>query len=426
MIPLGNTYQRTGEMAIQTIREEKEAGNVHVGCIHHRWSNRGGAEKYLKALVEYLVSRGVHVSLFVNRIELDVPPEVTLVKVPMVRYPLWLRYLTFPIFVHHYLKKFPVDCSIGFGKVWGCDIIRLSGGCHRAYEKRMEAVHTQISGAPSFLRRWYRKVSPYQMTQRYIEDRMFSDNSTFVAVSELVKRDVLHYYPHFLQPVIVIPNGRERQQLKGPLDAAEKSVLRKKLGLREQGLMMLSVATNPLLKGALTILKMLRDLPDSFKKQYRPFCIFIGLSRSRSLQKLIRKYDCEGCVTIIPFTETLADYYRASDILLHPTYYDAFANVCLEANAMALPVLTSTANGGSSIYTHNSNGLLLSDATDYREMAAIIVSTVQEGRLESIGQAGYELLAEYSWKNNLDTFYSLLLSKCQLKGESGFDVKEHQ
>jgi UDP-glucose:(heptosyl)LPS alpha-1,3-glucosyltransferase len=51
-----------------------------------------------------------------------------------------------------------------------------------------------------------------------------------------------------------------------------------------------------------------------------------------------------------------------SDVLLFPTRYDPFANVCLEANACGLPVVTTARNGFSEQVREDENGLILNEA----------------------------------------------------------------
>ncbi|MEA3421475.1 MAG: glycosyltransferase, partial [Acidobacteriota bacterium] len=52
-------------------------------------------------------------------------------------------------------------------------------------------------------------------------------------------------------------------------------------------------------------------------------------------------------------------YYAASDIFVLPTLYDAFANVCLEAMACGLPIITTDSNGAADLIRDNENGYIL-------------------------------------------------------------------
>ena len=50
-----------------------------------------------------------------------------------------------------------------------------------------------------------------------------------------------------------------------------------------------------------------------------------------------------------------------SDIYLHPTYYDVFPLVLLEAQAFSLPIISYNIGGINDIVTNNFNGFLIDD-----------------------------------------------------------------
>ena len=58
----------------------------------------------------------------------------------------------------------------------------------------------------------------------------------------------------------------------------------------------------------------------------------------------------------------VAALYAAADALILPTRYDAFANVCLEAAAAGIPVVTSASNGAAEIL--GDGGIVVRDAED--------------------------------------------------------------
>jgi UDP-glucose:(heptosyl)LPS alpha-1,3-glucosyltransferase len=68
-----------------------------------------------------------------------------------------------------------------------------------------------------------------------------------------------------------------------------------------------------------------------------------------------------------------AEYARA-DLLVHPAIYEPFANVCLEALASGVPVVTSRINGASEIIRHGENGAIVEHADDIDGLVAAIRS----------------------------------------------------
>jgi UDP-glucose:(heptosyl)LPS alpha-1,3-glucosyltransferase len=68
-----------------------------------------------------------------------------------------------------------------------------------------------------------------------------------------------------------------------------------------------------------------------------------------------------------PVTD-VTPWYHAADVLLLPTLYDPFANVCLEALASGLPVVTTAANGAAEALTTDT-GVVVEDAQDVDAVA---------------------------------------------------------
>ena len=81
-------------------------------------------------------------------------------------------------------------------------------------------------------------------------------------------------------------------------------------------------------------------------------------------------------------TESPEQIYAACDALVHPTFYDACANVVLEAMACGLPVLSSDRNGSAELLDPDMRRALepakwaewiaaVSDDLDYRQLLAV-------------------------------------------------------
>jgi UDP-glucose:(heptosyl)LPS alpha-1,3-glucosyltransferase len=73
------------------------------------------------------------------------------------------------------------------------------------------------------------------------------------------------------------------------------------------------------------------------------------------------------------FQEQMPSFYGAADIFVLPSYYDPFGNVCLEAMACGLPVITTRETGVSELMAHGRSGFVMdhpenvSDLTNWLE-----------------------------------------------------------
>ncbi len=65
--------------------------------------------------------------------------------------------------------------------------------------------------------------------------------------------------------------------------------------------------------------------------------------------------------------------YGASDLFILPTRYDAFANVCLEALACGVPVITTRTNGASELIENGRNGYVMAATT-----AAVLAGCIRD------------------------------------------------
>lgn len=382
---------------------------MNIAVVHHRWSQRGGAEKYMVNLVKALAQRGHKITLYVINQEIPLPKEIEIKKISVPKFPLWLRFLAFAYFAGKEIKKSSYDVSIGFGKVWGLDVVRPSGGCHRAYEERMQVIQLQRSSFSAILKRVKSKVSIFKFVNRLIEDKMFSENPAIIAVSELVKNDINRYYPEMKGQIEVIFNGKNAKELNVSKSLKARETLCQNYNISKNSIIFLMVATNPVLKGLEELLKSFRYFDSSFLRTYNPHLILLGSKKSSTINRLIKQNGLSQRVNLISFTSEIENYYCGSDILVHPTNYDAFANVCLEAMSYGLPVLTTKMNGGSEIYTNFKNGIIL-NTTDSQKLAITIMKIVKANQLKEIGLAGYKLLNNYNFDKNINRVEKFLYS----------------
>ena len=93
-------------------------------------------------------------------------------------------------------------------------------------------------------------------------------------------------------------------------------------------------------------------------------------------------------------------YYGASDLLVHPTFYDACSLTVLEALASGLPVITTHCNGASGIITEGQEGFILSDPRDGKTLAEKISILLNLERVEKASVAARQLAESHSLERN--------------------------
>ena len=125
--------------------------------------------------------------------------------------------------------------------------------------------------------------------------------------------------------------------LKRPLSLKEKVTLREKLGLPMNGKIAIAVGRFIPLKRYDALIKMWKQMPDDFT------LLLVGGGTEEKEYRNIVDNNAIMNIIISGFLpkEKLFDYYKASDIFVHPTSYDVWGLVVNEAMACGLPVVVS-------------------------------------------------------------------------------------
>jgi UDP-glucose:(heptosyl)LPS alpha-1,3-glucosyltransferase len=95
----------------------------------------------------------------------------------------------------------------------------------------------------------------------------------------------------------------------------------------------------------------------------------------------------------------------AADALLLPTRYDAFANVCLEAAAAGIPVVTSGRNGAAEIL--GDGGIVVADAEDTASFARALERLGDPIERCTRGTAARAAAETLGWPRHIDSLREL-------------------
>lgn len=71
-------------------------------------------------------------------------------------------------------------------------------------------------------------------------------------------------------------------------------------------------------------------------------------------------------------TQEIEKYCWASDLLVHPTFYDASSLTVFEVLASGLPVVTTIQNGASGVLEQGQDTLILEDPADVKGLSGAI------------------------------------------------------
>ena len=150
-------------------------------------------------------------------------------------------------------------------------------------------------------------------------------------------------------------------------------------------------------KGLGTLIKALSLL----KEELADLCLLVlGRGRKGPFQRLAQKLRIAQRVVFAGFAKEPERFYGASDLFVLPTKYDPFANVCLEALASGLPVITTTANGASEIIENGKYGFILEDVQDFKALAGLIRRFFLEADRQEFSNLSHEIASVFTVERN--------------------------
>ncbi len=114
-------------------------------------------------------------------------------------------------------------------------------------------------------------------------------------------------------------------------------------------------------KGHERILKILAQLDFDFR-----YTIIGDGPEKENIVQLVKNYNLNPKVNMIPYTDKVDKYLSKSDLFLQGSYSEGFPNAVLESCTMGIPVLAFNVPGGTKeIIEHGMNGFLAESEDEY-------------------------------------------------------------
>jgi D-inositol-3-phosphate glycosyltransferase len=214
--------------------------------------------------------------------------------------------------------------------------------------------------------------------------------------------------------VDIVPPGVDLDRFTpaaGPPAIGRSSTVRRALGLRADDLMLLFVGRIQALKAPDVVLRAIAQLRVEDPELARRVQLVIvgapsgsGLADPKWLQHLAEQLDITAHVQYVdPVGRAqLADFYRAADLTVVPSYTESFGLVALESQACGTPVLAAAVGGLPTAIADGRSGALVA-SHDPREWAIAVRRLLgapgERDRLAVGARAHAEL---FSWDRTVD------------------------
>lgn len=242
-------------------------------------------------------------------------------------------------------RDWGADLLVDWGIRVAADVHYLHGGPHEVFLRY--AVYT----APKWLRFWKKAEFFLKPKHRKVlrdQRALFDQNGTgYLAVSEFVASQVREMTSSTRPRIRVLPNPVDVKRFNPDTCRQLRDGARASFGIPEDAFTFVWVAHNPGLKNLRLLLKI---LPVIYRSLPLVRLLVVGKRPPRmSAPWLV-------CAGGLDRPETA---YAAADALLHPTYYDTFANVVTEAMSCGLPVICSDRAGAAEVILRAGGGKVL-------------------------------------------------------------------
>ena len=304
------------------------------------------------------------------------------VRVPAVRRPLVLLYVTYHVvaflrLVIEWIRGRRFALTISSDSYFSIAPVRYAHFCHRAFLRLQPWPPIFTS-----LRAWFNWLD--HLLQAAVEPFAFRGARTIVACSRGLAREILREYPSCRGKISVIPNAIETDRLRRPEDFQRK-VARERLGFSETDVVLAFVALG------------------HFERKGVPILIeAVALARNPQIKLLVvggdagtlaayrRQATDRGVMRQVHFAGRQSDVRPmlwAADAFAFPSHYEAFPLAALEAAAAGLPLIASRINGIEEILVDGENGYVITHSPESLAKALMTFAALGAEERQRMGAA---------------------------------------
>jgi UDP-glucose:(heptosyl)LPS alpha-1,3-glucosyltransferase len=214
----------------------------------------------------------------------------------------------------------------------------------------------------------------------------------------LCKEHAQRYYGVPAERIQVVYNGVNHQIFNPQGMAAERPTVRAELGLGEEAIAVLHVSNNWKRKGLAVLLESVALLGSRGTQLH---ILVVGRGRPGPFRKRAARLGLAGRLHLVGETEQVQKYYAAADLMVLPTLYDPFSNVCLEAMACGMPVITTAENGAAELIREGENGYIQQNPLDVRELSHCLDKCLERENLRTMGRAAWKTALPFTREKNM-------------------------
>jgi UDP-glucose:(heptosyl)LPS alpha-1,3-glucosyltransferase len=374
---------------------------MKIAIIRQKFVLYGGAEQFADGFIHQLAESGHEVHIFANRWTPSHHSNIHHHFVASLNFNAFIRTLSFARSVAKKIREQHFDIIQSHEKTWTQNVYRAGDGCHIKWLR-------QRSRNLSPLQNLFLYLNPFHKLILKLEKNIFESGQCkmIVAISQMVKNDILENYKCPSENIAVVYNGVDLKRFHPDNKNTYRKLIREKLEIPESATLILFVGSGFERKGLQLLLE-----STAYLKNENWRLLLMGKGK---FEKFIRYAPTDKHPQIIakePDPE-IEKYYAAADIFILPSIYEPFGNANLEALATGLPVITTRYCGAADIINNKQNGLVVQNPFNPEEIAENIRSLFDSSTRETMGKNARELAEQFPLERNsremLEIYKSLI------------------
>jgi UDP-glucose:(heptosyl)LPS alpha-1,3-glucosyltransferase len=379
-----------------------------------------GGERYFSFLASELARRGHDVHVFATKVEAsdaaELPYKIHLV--PVWRFPRSLRILSFHRASARAISKIGFDIVHGAAESSVVNVLNPHGGVEPAYLRQ------EFSSVSGRFYRLYKMMKRYLSVRHYLETvyqrRLYSSDRLLrvIAISLMIKRDIIQYYGFPEDKISVVFNAVDLDKFHPRNRDIYRAQVRPRLSVEDHEIILLFAGNNFRLKGLETLIRSLAILKDQ-NPGIKCRLLVAGRGHVRRYLRLARSLNIADRIHFLGAVTAMEQYYGASDIYVHPTFYDSCSLTVLEAMASGLPVVTTRFNGASDAILSRDGGIVMNNPADPLELAQSIMVFIEGEKRKRAGILARSWMEQYSPDRNIDETIAVYRAALNMKADSG-------
>lgn len=347
----------------------------------------GGTERDLMITAECLRQAGHKVAVYADQIRGDTA-ALTVHRIGTVQLPRTLAFIRFAVAAAPLARRHGADLVMSFTRVTSADVLRSGGSAHVSYLRAL----ARWRGRASALRM---RMVPYHRTQIIVERLGFTSPKlrAALAVSELVRRDLVEQFGLPAAKVTTIYNGVDTRRFHPEPDSATRNRIRAQFGIPPDAALVLFVGNGFARKGLGFLIEALAKIRGA------PYLMVVGSDgAARSFERRAQRRGIADRVIFAGKQPAVAEFLNASDVLALPSLFEPFGNVALEAMACGRPALLSAQCGVAEVLPDELSDYVVANPADPAEIANKLERLLREA--DDLGPIAHAAARRFTWEKH--------------------------